>query len=54
LADGGRMVIPVGSVENQELQLVERVNDKTYITMLEPCRFVPLVGAHGWKESPPR
>jgi protein-L-isoaspartate(D-aspartate) O-methyltransferase len=54
LADGGRMVIPVGSVENQELQLVERLNDKTYITMLEPCRFVPLVGAHGWKESPPR
>ena len=54
LADGGRMVIPVGSVENQELQLVERVSDKIRITTLEPCRFVPLVGAHGWKESPPR
>jgi protein-L-isoaspartate(D-aspartate) O-methyltransferase len=54
LADGGRMVIPVGSVENQELQLVERVSDKTRITTLEPCRFVPLVGAYGWKESPPR
>ena len=54
LADGGRMVIPVGSVENQELQLIERVSDKTRITTLEPCRFVPLVGAHGWKESPPR
>jgi protein-L-isoaspartate(D-aspartate) O-methyltransferase len=54
LAEGGRMVIPVGSVENQELQLVERVSGKTSTTLLEPCRFVPLVGAHGWKESPPR
>lgn len=54
LADGGRMVIPVGSVEDQELQLVERISDKTRITILEACRFVPLVGAHGWKESPPR
>src|SRR5262249_11753605 len=53
LADGGRMVIPVGSVANQDLQLVERVRDKTRITTLEACRFVPLVGAHGWKESPP-
>jgi protein-L-isoaspartate(D-aspartate) O-methyltransferase len=54
LAEGGRMVIPVGSVENQELQLFERVSGKTSTTLLEPCRFVPLVGAHGWKESPPR
>jgi len=54
LADGGRMVIPVGTVENQELQLLERVHDKIRVTALEPCRFVPLVGAHGWKESPPR
>jgi protein-L-isoaspartate(D-aspartate) O-methyltransferase len=54
LADGGRMVIPVGSVESQELQLIARLDDKTNIIMLEPCRFVPLVGAHGWKESPPR
>jgi protein-L-isoaspartate(D-aspartate) O-methyltransferase len=51
LAEGGRMVVPVGSVENQELQLVERMNDKFRTTMLEGCRFVPLVGAHGWKES---
>jgi len=54
LADSGRMVIPVGTVENQELQLLERVHDKIRVTTLEPCRFVPLVGAHGWKESPPR
>ena len=54
LAEGGRMVVPVGSIENQELQLVERVNNKFRTTILEGCRFVPLVGAHGWKESSSR
>jgi protein-L-isoaspartate(D-aspartate) O-methyltransferase len=54
LAEGGRMVIPVGSVENQELQLIERVDGKCHITTLEPCRFVPLIGAHGWKDSSSR
>ena len=51
LAEGGRMVVPVGSVENQELQLIERSRDTFRTTVLEPCRFVPLIGAHGWKES---
>jgi protein-L-isoaspartate(D-aspartate) O-methyltransferase len=50
LAEGGRMVVPVGSIENQELQLVERRGDTFRTTVLEPCRFVPLIGAHGWKE----
>jgi protein-L-isoaspartate(D-aspartate) O-methyltransferase len=54
LAEGGRMVVPVGSMENQELQLVERVKDEFHTTTLEGCRFVPLIGAHGWKESPLR
>jgi protein-L-isoaspartate(D-aspartate) O-methyltransferase len=52
LAEGGRLVVPVGGVENQDLRLIERANDTFRTTMLEPCRFVPLVGAHGWKESP--
>jgi protein-L-isoaspartate(D-aspartate) O-methyltransferase len=52
LADGGRLVVPVGGVENQDLRLIERRNDTFRTTMLEPCRFVPLVGAHGWKEFP--
>src|SRR5271165_6567004 len=50
LAEGGRMVVPVGSVENQELHLIERTGDTFRTTVLEPCRFVPLIGAHGWKE----
>ena len=52
LAEGGRMVVPVGGVENQDLRLIERSRDTLRTTLLEPCRFVPLVGAHGWKGSP--
>jgi protein-L-isoaspartate(D-aspartate) O-methyltransferase len=52
LAEGGRLVVPVGGVENQDLRLIERSHDTFRTTMLEPCRFVPLLGAHGWKESP--
>jgi protein-L-isoaspartate(D-aspartate) O-methyltransferase len=52
LAEGGRLVVPVGGVENQDLRLIERGHDTFRSTMLEPCRFVPLVGVHGWKESP--
>lgn len=52
LAEGGRMVVPVGDVENQDLRLIERSHDTFRTIMLEPCRFVPLLGAYGWKESP--
>src|SRR6266404_3373107 len=52
LAEGGRMIVPVGDVENQDLRLIERSHDTFRIIMLEPCRFVPLLGAHGWKDSP--
>jgi protein-L-isoaspartate(D-aspartate) O-methyltransferase len=51
LAEGGRLVVPVGGVENQDLRLIERSHDIFHTTMLEPCRFVPLLGAYGWKES---
>ena len=49
LAEGGRMVIPVGNVDDQELQLIQRGHDTFRTIMLDTCRFVPLVGAHGWK-----
>jgi protein-L-isoaspartate(D-aspartate) O-methyltransferase len=51
LAESGRMTVPVGGVENQDLRLIQRSHGSFLTTMLEPCRFVPLVGAHGWKES---
>ncbi len=43
LREGGRMIIPVGSEDAQELQLVRRLQNQPHITMLEGCRFVPLV-----------
>ena len=54
LSECGRMIVPVGDVENQELHLIERTRDAFRTTILEPCRFVPLLGAYGWKESPSR
>jgi protein-L-isoaspartate(D-aspartate) O-methyltransferase len=54
LAAGGRMIIPVGDAENQELHRIERTDRALRTTILEACRFVPLIGAHGWKEFPLR
>ena len=50
LADGGRMVVPVGDVENQNLLLIEREHGNLRKITLDSCRFVPLIGAHGWKD----
>jgi protein-L-isoaspartate(D-aspartate) O-methyltransferase len=50
LADGGRMILPVGDTEHQELQLIEKRGDAFPTKMLEGCRFVPLVGYHGWQD----
>ena len=50
LAEGGRMILPVGDAEHQELQLIEKRGDAFPTKMLEGCQFVPLVGYHGWQE----
>jgi len=50
LAEGVRMILPLGGVEHQELQLIEKHGDAFPTKMLEGCRFVPLVGYHGWQE----
>jgi protein-L-isoaspartate(D-aspartate) O-methyltransferase len=54
LAEGGRLILPVGGAEHQELQLIERNGNEFRRLQMEFCRFVPLVGHHGWKESPAR
>ena len=54
LAEGGRMIVPVGDAEHQELQLIEKYGKSVRTTTLEGCRFVPLVGYHGWQEPPSR
>jgi|SRR5215813_9124132 len=50
LAEGGRLVVPVGDLENQELRRIEREHGTFRETTLDSCRFVPLVGAYGWKD----
>jgi protein-L-isoaspartate(D-aspartate) O-methyltransferase len=54
LAEGGRMILPVGDEENQLLQLVEKLGNTVLTITLEGCRFVPLVGYHGWQNPPQR
>jgi len=48
LADGGRLVIPVGPPREQTLITIERRGDRLEKTSGEPCVFVPLVGRFGW------
>lgn len=50
LAENGRMIIPVGNQDVQELQLVTKVEGQVHIERLERVRFVDLIGKHGWPE----
>ncbi len=43
MREGGRMMVPVGPSWSQDLQLIRKVREKPEITVLEGCRFVPLV-----------
>ncbi len=43
LNENGRMIVPVGSPEVQDLQLVRKENGRQVISTLEGCRFVPLI-----------
>jgi len=48
LAEGGRLVIPVGETNQQELLLVRQTGGRIASEVLHYCRFVPLVGRYGW------
>ena len=50
LADGGRLVIPVGDRESQKLLRVDRIGNEFLETDLGDCRFVPLLGKEGWEK----
>jgi len=43
LRDGGRMVIPIGTPDSQQLQLIRMVNGRPVVSLGEPVRFVPLI-----------
>ena len=48
LAEGGRLVIPVGTEDQRLLRLVKSGGRVTQKVLFE-CRFVPLVGRYGWR-----
>ena len=51
LTTGGRLVIPVGSRESQELTRVSRTTSAFSFETLGACRFVPLIGRDAWPEN---
>jgi protein-L-isoaspartate(D-aspartate) O-methyltransferase len=51
LAEGGRLVIPVGGSERQSLLRIVKRSGETTQESLCACRFVPLLGRHGWPAS---
>lgn len=48
LADGGRLVIPVGGPSEQSIRVVTRVGDEYQQKDVEGFKFVPLIGKMGW------
>lgn len=48
LADPGRLVIPVGNQDVQELQLLTKIDGVVNVEILSSVRFVDLIGKHGW------
>jgi protein-L-isoaspartate(D-aspartate) O-methyltransferase len=53
LADGGRLVIPVGPRQQQRLVVVTRHGDSFDTVWATPCSFVDLVGKYGWGGAGP-
>ena len=51
LADGGRLVIPVGDLQHQDLHLITRQGNQFTTRLLDPCQFVPLIGKNAWPEK---
>jgi protein-L-isoaspartate(D-aspartate) O-methyltransferase len=47
LGEGGRMIIPLGSEDSQQLRLVRLENGQPNIEFRELCRFVPLIPGVG-------
>jgi len=45
LREGGRMIIPVGPADTQQLQLIRMQNGHPQMSLREACRFVPLISA---------
>ena len=52
LADGGRLVAPIGGSWSQSLIRIRKVSGHLHRQELTSVAFVPLIGKHGWPEKP--
>jgi len=50
LQDDGRLIIPTGNKASQQLLRITKNKGRTMQEDLGGCRFVDLVGVHGWQE----
>ncbi|MEM7039859.1 MAG: protein-L-isoaspartate(D-aspartate) O-methyltransferase [Bacteroidota bacterium] len=51
LAMGGKLVIPVGGRESQEMMIVTRLSEKEFeLEKRGRFAFVPMIGKYGWKD----
>ncbi len=50
MSEGGRLIAPIGAEDHQNLVFVTRRGDEYTTERRERCRFVPLLGRHGWKD----
>jgi protein-L-isoaspartate(D-aspartate) O-methyltransferase len=50
LADGGRLLAPIGPRWTQQLIRVRRADDEFFSESLLGVAFVPLIGEHGWHD----
>lgn len=51
LREGGRLVVPVGPVDCQQLELITKLEGSPVITREVGCRFVPLIGERGYSSK---
>jgi len=51
LADGGRLIAPVGPSDVQMLQCIQRQADTLCVRDVCSCRFVKLIGQAAWPET---
>jgi protein-L-isoaspartate(D-aspartate) O-methyltransferase len=48
LAPGGRLIAPLGDENTQQLVLIRRTGKAITREVIDPCRFVPLIGKDAW------
>jgi len=48
LAEGGRLVLPLGDSDSQMLEVIHKTAGRAQVEHLCGCRFVPLVGQQAW------